>query len=170
MAASTAVFTTSCGLDCKQPVCIRNRRKREQPPQFIDNTQRVYLLTVGRNRQCRFRLFRCAARCRDENYSVSWCKSTARTTSTQYLKTGFAYFLKPSPCSSSALLKMGMDAFPIPCKARISFSLYIDSCFKSVIPMFVKARRAGALNKERNPSNGFRAASQIGQVGQSLLL
>ncbi len=62
-----------------------------------------------------------------------------------------------------------MDAFPMPCKDRISFSLYVDSCFNSVMPIFISARRAGALNKERNPSDGFRVASQAGQVGQSVL-
>jgi len=39
-----------------------------------------------------------------------------------------------------------------------------------VFPLFSNARLAGATSKERKLSFGLRSCSQIGQVGQSLLL
>jgi len=39
-----------------------------------------------------------------------------------------------------------------------------------LMPLFSKARLAGAASKARKPFSGLRNASQMGQVGQSLLL
>ena len=63
-----------------------------------------------------------------------------------------------------------MVVFPIPCRAAISVSLYLLSSFNVPIFALSNALLAGAASEARKPSVGFRAASQTGQIGQSLLL
>lgn len=57
-----------------------------------------------------------------------------------------------------------------PALNRVSVSLCFDSWASVVMPARSSARLAGAEIKERKPSSGFLSCSQIGQVGQSLLL
>lgn len=84
------------------------------------------------------------------------------------------FFLNQSrndnPLVVSAVFSLGIEAGPIPCNARISFLEYFASSVIVTIPAFSKARLAGAGNIARNPDSGFRACSQTGHVGQSVLL
>ncbi len=79
-------------------------------------------------------------------------------------------YLNDNPLSAKAALNLGKDAGPIPCSFKIYFSLYFESSASVVIPWCSNARLAGAESRERKPSFGFLSFSQVGQVGQSLLL
>ncbi len=80
------------------------------------------------------------------------------------------YFLKNNPEFFSRSLSLGMVLLPIPCKARISFSLHVDNNSKVVIPSLSNALMAGAPIFDKKLSLGFLSSPQIGQVGQSELL
>lgn len=80
------------------------------------------------------------------------------------------YSLNDNPSSFKTDLSFGNEAGPIPWNFKISFSLKVDSTCNEVIPLFSNARLAGAESSERNPFSGLRSFSQVGQVGQSLLL
>lgn len=58
----------------------------------------------------------------------------------------------------------------MPWRDNISCSVNRERSCADAIPLHSNARLAGAENRERNPSVGFRSASQVGQVLQSLLL
>lgn len=78
--------------------------------------------------------------------------------------------MNDSPSSSRAFFNTGMAVFPIPCNLNVSSSEYFESCFSVLIPAFSNARLAGAYSKDKKPSFGLLPSSQVGQVGQSLLL
>lgn len=78
--------------------------------------------------------------------------------------------LNASPALSSSLFNIGMAVLPMPCNFNRSFSEYWESCLSVLMSALSNARLAGAASNERKPSFGFFAASQTGQVGQSLLL
>jgi hypothetical protein len=72
--------------------------------------------------------------------------------------------------SFSTAFSLGIVDLPIPCRASISFSVNPDNCLSVLIPFEFNARNAGALNKDKKPAFGFLSFSQMGQVGQSVLL
>ena len=75
-----------------------------------------------------------------------------------------------SPFWANAFCILGKEVLPIPCNASTSSSVLFDKDCKLEIPADAKARRAGADNSGRK-SLAFPACfSQIGQLGQSLLL
>src|SRR5690606_24930867 len=102
--------------------------------------------------------------------------ATALTTSislalkSDSMVTGILSYLKESPPAFSAFFKFGIEAGPIPWRARISFSEYPDSFLSVVIPWFSNALLAGAFNPVMNPEAAFLRASHLGQVGQSEIL
>ena len=77
------------------------------------------------------------------------------------------YFLKERFKPAKALRNTGIDAGPIPCNDRISFSVNFESCCRDDIPLFSRARRAGAESNDKKPVAGFLSLSHIGHVGQS---
>jgi len=79
-------------------------------------------------------------------------------------------FFNASPLSCNTERSFGMEYGPIPCRDKISFSLYFASSSTVITPMFSKARRAGAESLDKKPIVGFRSFSHMGHVGQSLLL
>lgn len=80
------------------------------------------------------------------------------------------YYLKDNPFACNALRSLEIELGPMPCKLSVSVSVNCDNCSRLFMPFVSKARLAGAANKERKPFSGLRSCSQIGQVGQSLLL
>jgi hypothetical protein len=74
-----------------------------------------------------------------------------------------------NPSLARAASSFGIELGPIPCSARMSFTVRLESAVRVVIPSFSRARLAGALSSARNPAAGFLCASQIGHVGQSEL-
>lgn len=80
------------------------------------------------------------------------------------------YFLKLIPALYKALLSIGIDAGPIPCRDKISFLLNSESCCSVVIPLLSKTRLAGADKAARKLAVGFSSCTQIGQTGQLLVL
>jgi hypothetical protein len=80
------------------------------------------------------------------------------------------YFLKLNPTSARALRSGGKVAGPIPWSFDISFSDLLDKCCNVVMPSCCNARLAGADISDRNPVPGLFACSQMGQIGQSLVL
>ncbi len=87
-----------------------------------------------------------------------------------YLILTIIYFLNDSPFVCKALRSFGIEAGPIPCNSNISVSLNWDRRCKVVMSLLSKALLAGAASKEKKLSFGLRASSQMGQVGQPLLL
>ena len=81
-----------------------------------------------------------------------------------------SYSLNVNLFSAKILFSIGIVLFPIPCKAKTSFSLSFDSFSNVVIPSLSKARLAGAAMNDKKLSLGLRSSSQKGQVGQLLLL
>ena len=77
---------------------------------------------------------------------------------------------KVSPAFSSSIFSIGIAVLPMPCSFKMSLSEYFESCFNVLMLTFSNARCAGAASNAKKPSFGFLASSQIGQVGQSLLL
>lgn len=78
--------------------------------------------------------------------------------------------LKFRSCFFSSSNNFGIELGPIPCSEIISFLEYFDKSWAVSIPLFSKARLAGADNTDKSPESGLRSCSQIGQVGQSLVL
>ena len=78
--------------------------------------------------------------------------------------------MKDNPSASKAFRSPGIEPGPIPCNAKTSRSLNLLSWRKVLMPLFSNARLAGAESPEVNPALGFRFFSQMGQVGQSVLL
>lgn len=78
--------------------------------------------------------------------------------------------LKLRPTLANASPNLGNELFPNPWNCNNSCSVYLESFFRVVIPLFSKALLAGAETRDRNPSFGLLSFSHMGQVGQSLLL
>lgn len=79
------------------------------------------------------------------------------------------YFLNASPSFVNNSCSFGIVLFPMPWSRSISASEYFESCCSVSIPLFSKARLAGAASWDRKPSFGLRIFSHTGQLGQSLL-
>lgn len=78
--------------------------------------------------------------------------------------------LNDRPTFERASRSLGIEDGPIPCNARIWFSVCADNTSRVVIPAFSNARLAGATRFDKNPASGFLTCSHTGQELQSLLL